>query len=330
VRKQLDFHKIAIFGVGLFAYASVVSASDSLCAPNEQIFFNCPIRDSPKRLSVCGRAGEYLQYRFGSHDRPELVFPQMKDGSVDRFWVAREYVRSASYESHQLSFRSSGTEYRVYAISQQNEGPDSRSESYGGVIVSSGSGGDVTIPCGSAPDNGLDALVRKFGVEHREGQSLSDGVTRARFQLCQAMPFNSSDSDFKPGVAEYMLRPLNDASMLGLHDSPEVIELRDGADERLVAKPLHGILARDKKAPGQGVGWTYTPAPGFVGNDRAEFVVRGQAKAGDAVEFRLRYQLRVTPEKRSAYLAQPVPPLLSVSRTYCSMPTILLDFVGTP
>jgi hypothetical protein len=34
------------------------SAADSLCAPDETVFFNCRIKDSPKLLSVCGRTGE--------------------------------------------------------------------------------------------------------------------------------------------------------------------------------------------------------------------------------------------------------------------------------
>jgi hypothetical protein len=319
------FHMIGAIGLGLFAMPGLASASESLCAPTEQVFFNCQVKDSPKLLSVCGRAGDYLQYRFGSREKPELVFPDRREGSVDRFWVANHYVPSAFYDGYQLSFQSGGTEYRVYA-NDQAEGPDSPPRKYGGVIVSTAGRRDITMPCGSAPENALGVLVRKRGVEHMEGQSSPDDITRASFQLCQAMPFNSSDSDFKPGNSEYMLRPLDDAFMLGLHETPEVIDLVTGAAERLVAKPQHGKLARKQKTAGQAAAWSYTPVPGFVGNDRAEFVVRSRTKSGEAVEFRLIYKLRVTPEKLSAYIPQPDPPLLSVTDTYCSMSAILLDY----
>jgi hypothetical protein len=324
--------------LGLCAAACQASAADSLCAPTEQVFFNCRVKDSPKLLSVCGRGAEeasrgeavpgaYLQYRFGSHDKPELVFPKMREGSLDKFQVANEYVRSAFYESHQLSFQSGSSEYRVYAINQGN-GPISSPEKYGGVIVSTVHGRDITIPCGSAPETSLAVLVRKQGAEHREGESQADGITRASFQMCKAMPFNSSDSDFKPDEIEYLLRPLDNALMLGQQTIPDVIELEDGAVVRLLAKPRHGKLARSQNTAGHPGTWSYTPAPEFVGNDRAEFVVQGKASSGETVEFHLLYKLRVTPEKRRAYLPQPDPPLLSVSRTYCLIPAILLDYVG--
>jgi hypothetical protein len=326
----MNLTRLGFFGFGLLAFTAWASAAETLCAASEQVFFNCPVKDSPKLLSVCGRAGDYLQYRFGSHERPELVYPKTKEGSLTKLRIANEYIPSAFYESHQLSFQSGGTEYRVYAITEQNGGRDSPPESYGGVIVSTASGKDVTMACGGAPTNELGTLIRKLGVEHREPTSPSTGDTKASFQLCQAMPFNSSDSEFRPAETEYMLRPFNDAFMLGLHNLPEVVELRSSAAERLVAKPQHGDLARDKKTTGQQAGWRYTPAPGFIGNDHAEFLVRGYAKTGEAVEFRLLYKLRVTPEKRRAYLQQPDPPLLSTQKTYCLMPTILLDYVAKP
>lgn len=310
------------------AATASASAADSLCAATEQVYFSCPIKDGPKLLSVCGRDGDYLQYRFGVPGKPELAFPTTREGSIEQFRVAKQWVPSAFYESHQLSFSSGGADYRVYAITEQDGGRDSPPQTYGGVIVSTGSGRDITLPCGAAPDNGLGSLVRRSGVAHRDGQPVADGVTRTSFELCQAMPFNSSDSEFRPDETEYMLRPLNDAFMLGLHDTPQVVELESGAIEGLVTKPSHGKLARVRQAAGRQAAWAYTPVPGFIGNDRAEFLVRGKAKSGDAAEFRLRYKLRVTPEKMRAYIAQPDPPMLSVQGTYCLMPTVLLDYLS--
>jgi hypothetical protein len=334
------FYRLGLAGLGSLAIAGLANASESLCASSEQVFFSCPVKDSPKLLSVCGQVNPesegaeavrsgYLQYRFGPHDKPELIFPKTRDGSLEKFWAASEYLPSAFYEGYQLSFLSGETEYRVYAMSE-GAGPDAPPEKYGGVIVSTAGGKDITIPCGSPPENKLSSLVRKYGVAHREGQSAPVDFAKASFQLCQAMPFNSSDSDFKPGNTEYVLRPLNDAVMLGLHDTPEVIELRARASERLAAIPQHGKLVRNKTSEGSEAAWVYTPAPGFIGNDHAEFVVRGKSKEGATVEIRLIYKLRVTPERARAYLPQPDPPLLSVSKTYCSVPTILLDYVGKP
>lgn len=321
----MNLARLGFFGLGLLAFAAWASAAETLCAAGEQVFFNCLVKDSPKLLSVCGRAGDYVQYRFGSHEKPELVYPKTKEGSLTKFRIANEYVPSAFYESRQLSFQSGGTDYRVYAITEQDGGRDSEPARYGGVIVSTASGRDITIPCGGVPTTELGFLVRKPGAGHREQTSPPAGDTRASFELCQAMPFNSSDSEFRPAETGYMLHPLNDAFMLGLHNLHEAVELRGNAVERLVGKPQHGSLAPDRKTAGQQAAWQYTPERGFIGNDRAEFVVRGQDKTGEAVELRLLYRLRVTPEKRRAYLRQPDPPWLSIQRTYCLIPTILLD-----
>jgi hypothetical protein len=324
--------RIGMAGLASFALACHASAADTLCAPTEQVFFNCRIKDSPKLLSVCGRGAEeaargaavpgaYLEYRFGSRDKPELVFPKTREGSLHKFWVATEFVRSAFYESHQLSFQSGGTEYRVYAVSQlADAGPDAPPDEYGGVIVTTAGGRDINISCGSVPENGLGGLVRKFGVEHREGQAEPDDVTRASFQLCRAMPF----------ISEYGLDPLNDALMLGLHNLPDIIDLQDGAVARLAAQPRHGNLARFRRTPDNRGTWRYTPDPGFVGNDRVEFLVRGKAKGGGPVEFRLTYKLRMKAENLLAYLPQSGQPVEPVRDLQCLMPAILLDYVETP
>lgn len=46
-----------MIGLSLCVAAGHASAADSLCAPDETVFFNCRIKDSPKLLSVCGRTG---------------------------------------------------------------------------------------------------------------------------------------------------------------------------------------------------------------------------------------------------------------------------------
>jgi hypothetical protein len=324
--------RVGMIGLALCVVAGRASAADSLCAPDETVFFNCRIKDSPKLLSVCGRAGEdarrgaalpgdYLQYRFGSHDKPELFFPKTRAGSLDRFRVAHEYVRSAFYESHQLSFRSGGADYRVYAVSQlADQEPAAPPDEYGGVVVGVAGGHDINVPCGTVPENDLGSLVRNFGVEHREDQAEADDVAKASFQLCQAMSANGVTIDNE-------LRPLNDAFMMGLHESPDIIDLKEGAVEQLVAKPLHGKLAPERKTPGRQAAWRYTPAPGFAGNDRAEFVVRGTAKTGEAVEFRLIYQLRMEADHLSAYFPRRGLSGQPVRDMYCLIPYFLLDYV---
>jgi hypothetical protein len=82
---------IGMIGLVWCATVGAARAADSLCAPTEEVFFNCRIKDSPKLLSVCGRAGaearrgaalpgDYLQYRFGPRDKPELIFPKVRKG----------------------------------------------------------------------------------------------------------------------------------------------------------------------------------------------------------------------------------------------------------
>jgi hypothetical protein len=79
----------------LFSTLGVATAG-SLCSDKETTYFSCKVTGSGKILSLCGKVhidtnnfemdhNGWLQYRFGTPEKPELVYPQKKEGSVNRF-----------------------------------------------------------------------------------------------------------------------------------------------------------------------------------------------------------------------------------------------------
>jgi hypothetical protein len=133
---------------------------------------------------------------------------------------------------------------------------------------------------------GLEIARTAAKEDSNESEPANRTVTGA-FLICRAMPLNSSDKDFKPDETEYKLWPPNLASNIGRFNTPERVELDGSESARLVVKPRHGKLI-SYPATSMGAWWRYTPAPGFVGTDRMEFIVTGKrAPLGDPVEFRL-------------------------------------------
>ena len=104
---------------------SVVSyASETLCQPKENIIFSCPIKSSPKIISVCGSSNltadkGYLQYRFGTVTNIEFTFPKSKDKTQNQFWW-EEHRAYESFDSN-LSFRNSGYVYTIFSYEFSEE-----------------------------------------------------------------------------------------------------------------------------------------------------------------------------------------------------------------
>lgn len=76
------------------------SYEGSLCSTDEAILFSCHIRGRNKTLSICGaqritESTGYIQYRFGTKDKVDLVFPEAKQPPLGLFTK----TFSASYGS---------------------------------------------------------------------------------------------------------------------------------------------------------------------------------------------------------------------------------------
>jgi hypothetical protein len=100
----------------LYGISGPVAAA-SLCDAAEQVLFDCAIRGSTKRVSLCGsqplsRDAGYLQYRFGRPGRVELAFPQVRSGSLQQFRWAH-YLRPR-VDRTEIGFENGGYRYSLY------------------------------------------------------------------------------------------------------------------------------------------------------------------------------------------------------------------------
>ncbi|MFJ3368188.1 hypothetical protein [Pseudomonas sp. NPDC086251] len=84
-----------IFSLASFSIAGNVYGSDEtdivLCSSTEEIYFSCPLPQG-KIVSVCGHKNNkpsegYVQYRYGTPEKIEMIYPQSKIPPKDRFFI---------------------------------------------------------------------------------------------------------------------------------------------------------------------------------------------------------------------------------------------------
>lgn len=78
-------------------YSTQTHAAESLCKPEETVYFSCKIRHSDNLVSLCGSVlfgkqtsdsadeGKWLQYRFGKKAKPSFIFPSDRPESLAKF-----------------------------------------------------------------------------------------------------------------------------------------------------------------------------------------------------------------------------------------------------
>jgi len=94
--------------------APIAAAAQSLCAKSEVDYFSCRLTDW-RIISVCGivhdepMAEDWLQYRFGSPRKIEMVWPREHRGSIGEF----EGNVFGPYSVSDLRFRIDNAEYGI-------------------------------------------------------------------------------------------------------------------------------------------------------------------------------------------------------------------------
>jgi hypothetical protein len=118
----------------------------SLCTPDENIYFSCKVKKN--HVSVCGSKNSpkdsgYVFYRFGMLGKiPELVYPKNKTKPSEAFVLHINYDKTATWYSHELSFKVGDISYIVY----ENNG-NSHSVGTNGVYVVRGENTIADFPC---------------------------------------------------------------------------------------------------------------------------------------------------------------------------------------
>ena len=132
----------------------------SLCGSDEQVFFNCLMKGSAKRVSLCGsrsldRDKGYLQYRFGRPGAIELEFPKERLGSPRQFRFAH-YVRY-QVDRTELGFENGGYQYVLYDDYEGEQKPARRER--GVSVTGSGAASKIVdLVCGDSITSRLNAL----------------------------------------------------------------------------------------------------------------------------------------------------------------------------
>jgi hypothetical protein len=103
VFKLQYFRVLVVFFVCGFSSFSVFAGEDkevTLCESQEAIYFSCPLPNG-KVVSVCASGNKkpssgYVQYRYGTPEKLELVYPQSKIPPEGQFYVVNASEGSAN------------------------------------------------------------------------------------------------------------------------------------------------------------------------------------------------------------------------------------------
>jgi hypothetical protein len=156
---------VALLGAHHLALASKPALNASLCAADEHVYFSCQAEKSAKRIALCGqvKGGNgvqgFLQYRFGTREHPEMVYPSSRNESLEKFTYDGAYQKTARMDTSEVSFHSGSFDYTVYIVSYPLG--DAESDGYGresGVRVARGGKDVATVKCGSEPEGTLSGL----------------------------------------------------------------------------------------------------------------------------------------------------------------------------
>jgi len=127
----------------LLLILSFSSEAGTHCLPGETDYFSCEATPSKKVVSICGKEGEWLQYRFGKLENPEFLYPKDKAGSISKFKVAI----FNKYGFDELSFAVGNTTYRIGLQEEHEELEAGKVPPKGGIEVDIGKSKYIEINC---------------------------------------------------------------------------------------------------------------------------------------------------------------------------------------
>jgi hypothetical protein len=157
---------VALLGADGMALAAKPPLNASLCAADERVYFSCQAGKGPKRIALCGQVKGgadgvrgFLQYRFGTREHPEMVYPSSRDESLEKFTFGGAYQKLGRMESKEISFHSGSFGYTVYTESYPLGDAESDGYAHGaGVRVAKGGKDVATVKCGDEPQEDLGEL----------------------------------------------------------------------------------------------------------------------------------------------------------------------------
>lgn len=136
MRKNIIFTAIFLSTIG--------AQAQTLCAPEEMNILSCEV--GKKILSVCGSKDldsdkGWMQYRFGTLEKLDMVYPEKNEHPKKSFKSNRLYSSAEQSLIQELQFKKSNTAYTVYT-------QDIKGKKEAGVTVTINSK-DIYLKCKS-------------------------------------------------------------------------------------------------------------------------------------------------------------------------------------
>ena len=133
----------------------------SHCLPDEHVVFNCPTESASKVLSLCadlkGTTEDWMQYRFGPMDSPELVAPSEKSNSLTQFrFEETQSIRSMGYSIH---FSTEAAQYSISSRSGSGHPGEAEYNNFEGVEVTLKDGTYVSVRCAGFVEDSLSLMT---------------------------------------------------------------------------------------------------------------------------------------------------------------------------
>jgi hypothetical protein len=130
------FKTVVVFFLLLIAS---VGQAETLCRISEKVIFNCSLHNGKKLVSVCSsekltKDDGYLQYRFGTILKTELVYPSTTKGTQAQFFW--RYMRGSEGSGGDLSFKNHAYLYTVGRADAYEKANGVSGGASGGVTIS--------------------------------------------------------------------------------------------------------------------------------------------------------------------------------------------------
>ncbi len=134
--------KFKVVICGALLSAAFGAQGQTLCAEGEANLFSCEI--GKKILSICGSKDldhekGWMQYRFGTSEKLDLIYPEKNEHPKKHFKSNRLYSSAEQSLIQELQFKRSNTEYAVYT-------QDIKGKREAGVTVTANKK-DTTLKC---------------------------------------------------------------------------------------------------------------------------------------------------------------------------------------
>ena len=145
----------------------------TLCAPDEQALWQCPIAKNHKMASLCASKDVsatqgYVQYRYGTPGKVELTYPATRAPAPQSFHYDAGFNGDGEYVS--VQFTNAGNDYSLF----NQDGSDNDRTGTASISVKTANGKTGDLDCRYDANNRLTSMEDIVGGTYTEKGSAVD------------------------------------------------------------------------------------------------------------------------------------------------------------